>query len=98
MSTSVQVLPHLKPSLRAKASDLQRKLAAIERQSNNIPGLTPAASNALPAGNTASQNYREDLDDLIASECVYCGELMIRSVDRPFIDEAEYDAVIQSWL
>ena len=63
-----------------------------------------------------------ELDDLIASECVFCGDLMIRSlveekrtfesindvmasnlltlrnIDKPFIDDQEFDRVIAEWL
>ena len=61
------------------------------------------------------------MDDLIASECVFCGDLMIRSlvdettfesvsddmasnlrtlrnIDKPFIDDQEFDRVIAEWL
>ncbi|CEG66164.1 hypothetical protein RMATCC62417_02794 [Rhizopus microsporus] len=39
---------------------------------------------------------REELDDIVASECILCGETMIKSVDQPFIDDDELD-VITSW-
>ena len=59
------------------------------------------------------------MDDLIASECVFCGDVMIRSlveektfesddmasnlltlrnIDKPFIDDQEFDRVIAEWL
>ena len=33
-----------------------------------------------------------ELDDLIASECVFCGDLMIRSLIK------EYDYIVDSFL
>jgi len=36
------------------------------------------------------------LDDLIASECVLCGDVMIKSIEKRFIGDNERD-VIQSW-
>jgi len=27
-------------------------------------------------------SYKEELDDLVASECIYCGDIMIRLVAR----------------
>lgn len=41
-------------------------------------------------------SLKEDLDELIASECPLCGDLMVKSIDRPFVAEDELDA-IRSW-
>jgi hypothetical protein len=42
------------------------------------------------------EQLREELDDIIASECVLCGDAMIKSVDQPFIGDEEMD-VIAGW-
>ncbi|CAG8582248.1 14325_t:CDS:10 [Acaulospora morrowiae] len=39
---------------------------------------------------------KDELDDLVASECVLCGELMIKNIERPFINEDEND-LLASW-
>lgn len=39
---------------------------------------------------------REEFDDIVASECVLCGETMIKSIDQPFISDEELD-VVTSW-
>lgn len=39
---------------------------------------------------------RSQLDDAIASECPYCGDLMIRELSLPFILPEETDEV-ESW-
>lgn len=44
------------------------------------------------------EKLREELDDLVASECVLCGELMIRSIDQAFIQALEERDEIDSWL
>jgi hypothetical protein len=36
-----------------------------------------------------------ELDDLVASECIYCGFYMINSIDKPFLEE---DDDSQGWL
>jgi len=36
------------------------------------------------------------LDDLIAADCPLCGDIMIKSVEKPFISPNEFD-VIRSW-
>lgn len=39
---------------------------------------------------------REELDDIVASECVLCGDIMIKSIDQPFIGDEEID-IATSW-
>ncbi|KAG0169863.1 hypothetical protein DFQ28_011330 [Apophysomyces sp. BC1034] len=42
------------------------------------------------------QKLKDELDDIVASECALCGEVMVKSVDQPFIFDEEADAV-SSW-
>ncbi|KAF9974592.1 hypothetical protein BGZ73_001990 [Actinomortierella ambigua] len=39
---------------------------------------------------------RDELDDIVASECLYCGELMIKTIDQPFVMEYEHE-LERSW-
>ncbi|KAG0207106.1 hypothetical protein BGX28_001582 [Mortierella sp. GBA30] len=39
---------------------------------------------------------RDELDDLVASECLLCGELMIKSIDQPFLADDELELEL-SW-
>ncbi|OZJ06836.1 hypothetical protein BZG36_00188 [Bifiguratus adelaidae] len=46
-----------------------------------------------------SEQLKEELDDIVAAECVLCGDAMIKSVDQPFIgDEPDriVDALVSS--
>ena len=47
---------------------------------------------------TLKQQLKQDLDEFIAAECLFCGDFMIRSVDRPFISKDEYAKEMESWL
>ncbi|KAJ3040940.1 hypothetical protein HDV00_010151 [Rhizophlyctis rosea] len=47
-------------------------------------------------GSGGVEKLKEELDDLVANECVLCGDLMIRSVDKPFVRPDETDE-IASW-
>jgi len=40
---------------------------------------------------------RSQLDDAIASECPFCGDLMIREISLPFINPEEEQHVLSSW-
>ena len=39
-----------------------------------------------------------EIDDLIAAECMFCGDIMIRDIDKPFIEDSEFQSVINEWL
>ena len=41
---------------------------------------------------------RAELEDLIASQCIFCGDVMIRLIDKPFIEDSEFEAVNSEWL
>ncbi len=34
----------------------------------------------------------------VSGECCFCGEIMIRDIDTPFIDDEDFDRVINDWL
>ena len=99
-----EVLPHLPMNVRARASELQRKILAHTEASPTHSAV--AASTALPSALVASaslpvqqeQSLKEEFDELVASECVFCGDIMIRMVDKPFVADEDYEAVKQSWL
>ncbi|CAA7394664.1 unnamed protein product [Spirodela intermedia] len=74
--------------------ELQKQLSLISGSSRVEPsGLTEDGS---IAGVTPTDKLRSQLDDAIASECPFCGDLMIREISLPFVlhEEAEYAA---SW-
>ncbi|ELU13053.1 hypothetical protein CAPTEDRAFT_223579 [Capitella teleta] len=87
-----EVLPNLLPKKRLRVEELQRKIASKERGSPVQPLVTDATSLTLP-----DQSLKEELDDLVATECIYCGDIMVRTIDRPFVEEDEYSQVMSSW-
>ncbi len=36
------------------------------------------------------------MDDLVAAECIHCGEIMINSITKPFVTEDDAE-LIRSW-
>ncbi|XP_068704082.1 vacuolar protein sorting-associated protein 18 homolog isoform X2 [Montipora capricornis] len=81
-----EMLPILKEKQRAKVQELFNQLYRTSRSDS---------STATP---TSRESLKNELDDLIASECLYCGEIMIRTIDQPFILPEEYDSVLESWM
>jgi len=87
-----EVLPYLSSSKRNTVEELQRRLMSKE-------GLKKSGSPTVVASlGRPEPSLKEKLDDIVANECPYCGDLMIRCVDKPFIDEDEYSDVMRSWL
>ncbi|EDO47847.1 predicted protein [Nematostella vectensis] len=74
-------------SHRSKVHDLCHQL---------YPGSLQAETSSV-SSHTPRDTLKAELDELIAGECVYCGEMMIRSIDQPFISPDEFDEVQKSW-
>ncbi|XP_045497212.1 vacuolar protein sorting-associated protein 18 homolog [Colias croceus] len=82
------MLPALPPARRNKLTDLQRQLAVL----SNIE-LSTVTSSGLPL----REVLRNEIDDIVASECVLCGEYMISCIDKPFIADEDWDRVMKEW-
>ena len=41
---------------------------------------------------------KSELDELLADECPWCGERILKLINEPFIDELAYETVFNSWL
>ncbi|XP_037069600.1 vacuolar protein sorting-associated protein 18 homolog [Pollicipes pollicipes] len=66
-----EVLPHLTPAQRQTAADLQHKLSTL-------PEDEVAAAAAGAAQVSPRVVAREELDQLVAAECLYCGDYLVR--------------------
>ncbi|KAI1897288.1 hypothetical protein AGOR_G00081780 [Albula goreensis] len=93
-----EVGPHLSSYRQTKLEELQKKLAATVQPARSRSRPKEEDTVSLGAGQPSREQIKSDIDDIIASECVYCGELMIRSIDRPFIDPQKYEEEKSSWL
>lgn len=93
-----EVIPHLSAYKHSKLEELQKKLLTTSQptKSRHRPKEEDAVS--LGKGQLSRQQIKSDIDDIIAAECVYCGELMIKSIDKPFIDPQKYEDEKSSWL
>nr|XP_046146997.1 vacuolar protein sorting-associated protein 18 homolog [Oncorhynchus gorbuscha] len=101
-----EVTPHLSTYKQTKLGELQKRLAAATQTSKSRH--RPAPNEKEEGGDTASlgkgsagvsrEQIKSDIDDIIACECVYCGELMIKSIDKPFIDPQKFEEEKSSWL
>ncbi|XP_047128733.1 vacuolar protein sorting-associated protein 18 homolog isoform X1 [Hydra vulgaris] len=75
----------------------QVKMHSKERIRTKIDGLYAKLASLTSSNASSLEKTRLELDEIIASECIYCGDIMIRTLDEPFIAPDEYEAVLQSW-
>ncbi|CAB1339814.1 unnamed protein product [Coregonus sp. 'balchen'] len=104
----LEVSPHLSTYKQTKLGELQKKLAAATQASKSRHRPSPKEKEKEEGNDTASlgkgsagvsrEQIKSDIDDIIACECVYCGELMIKSIDKPFIDPQKLEEEKSSWL
>lgn len=81
--------PMLPPGKRNKLHDLQRQLVTFSARDDN--------ASVGSATMSARDQIKADIDSIIASECLYCGDMMIRSIDQPFIEDEDYERVMKEW-
>ncbi|OAD60045.1 Vacuolar protein sorting-associated protein 18 like protein [Eufriesea mexicana] len=81
--------PMLSVDQRTKFAHLQCQLTAL----SNKPEDTRSVGSL-----SKKDQIKADIDELIASECLYCGELMIESINKPFIEEEDYERVMKEWI
>ncbi|KAK6183831.1 hypothetical protein SNE40_002395 [Patella caerulea] len=83
-----EVLPSLPSSKKTQVEGLQRKLA--ERDDNRL--RKPSSMSK-----TSDLEVKTQLDNLVASECIFCGDFMIRCIDKSFIEDDEWITAEQEW-
>jgi hypothetical protein len=80
-----QVMSHLGPAQGARIRQLQKELRAKHSAALETTSGQAADSDAIQAVNLAQAEF----DDVVASECPLCGDIMIDTVGVPFLDEGD---------
>ncbi|KAH1222546.1 Vacuolar sorting protein 18 [Glycine max] len=75
--------------------DLQKQLSLMGSEARRESNGTLSPEESIPSMTTIDK-LRSQLDDAIASECPFCGDLMIRKIFLPFINPEEEQHVL-SW-
>ncbi|GAB1602836.1 vacuolar protein sorting-associated protein 18 homolog [Argonauta hians] len=83
-----EVVPNLSVSKKKKIEELQKK------------AKEPRLQNLLSAvlGNQSEASIKAEIDEIIGAECIYCGDMMIKLIDKPFIEADEMDQAANGWL
>jgi len=81
------VIPHLGQARRKRVAELQE-----------IVGQPQEETVSTFSGQTKQEMAAQELADIVAGECPFCGEIMIRDLDSPFIEDSQFQATINDWL
>ncbi|KAK3930225.1 Vacuolar protein sorting-associated protein 18-like protein [Frankliniella fusca] len=84
-----ELLPALPPGKRNKLEEYRRQLASLTSKDDAISINSTSMS--------ARDQLKADIDAIVASECLYCGEMMIKSIDRPFVEDEKYEQIMKEW-
>lgn len=85
-----QILPHLSKSKQKRIAEIQAELS--KKQDEEVKSID---SKSLKL--SRRDLLRQELEELIGFECPLCGEMMIKLIDTPFIEDAEFEALSEEW-
>jgi hypothetical protein len=69
--------------------DLQKRLSLMDRKAAKDNGANVNGESIMST--TPVDKLRSQLDDAVASECPFCGDMMIKEISQPFILREESD-------
>ncbi|XP_055602186.1 vacuolar protein sorting-associated protein 18 homolog [Uranotaenia lowii] len=85
-----QLLPQLNPEVVGHLMSLKQQLTVAQNQP--LDGGSQTAADTI---SSSKEHLKTQIEDILASDCLYCGEVMIQTVDRPFIEN--WDRVDSDW-
>lgn len=92
-----EVMPHLSSTTQNRIEDVQKQLSVYQNQQNKpVNDLLSSNLNSIAATN-AKEKLLNQLDDIVASECLYCGSIMIDSIDEPFASHDNATLAMDGW-
>lgn len=71
----------------------------LQSLSLNVPATNQTETTSVNGGANLSQrdNIKNEIENILAAECLFCGEHMINQIDKPFIDVKDWDRVNLDW-
>lgn len=73
---------------------IKQQLAAVSLSSNAIAPKSESATTTMRL--STREQLKIEYENMLAADCLMCGELMINSIDKPFIND--WDQVNNDWL
>ncbi|KAJ3227511.1 Vacuolar protein sorting-associated protein 18 like protein [Clydaea vesicula] len=87
-----------------KVLEKQKAILSLTSKNSNSATLVNGSINTILSnrllkkedtkeGELNLEQLKEQLDELVASECCWCGDLMIKNIDKPFINYNESETI-----
>ena len=99
---------YLTPARRRRLEELSAEMAQLRSQSASprSPGAKAGAEDVASVDSRGTSGprlsrkdqLRSELDDLVASQCLYCGDLMVKMIDKPLVEDADFEREMAEWL
>ncbi len=102
-----EVAKYLSPARKRKLEELLAELARFKESDNSVGGgggrrpMTEEVASVDSRGTaklSKKDQLRAELDELMAGQCLYCGDLMVRQVDKPLIADADFENEMRLWM
>lgn len=78
-----------------KGSNDQLRLTTLKQQLQ-LSGATKNPTDKNAADGPSQRNrIKDEIESILAADCLFCGERMINNIDKPFIDD--WNRVNQDW-
>ncbi|KFB39679.1 AGAP000983-PA-like protein [Anopheles sinensis] len=78
------VVPSLRPDTAERLAQLKHTLSTTQTATD--PNGSGATEFVTPGTVSHKEKLKSEIDAIISSECLYCGELMINALDKPFVE------------
>lgn len=79
-----------------KQNKIQNEIQNFEANPSRDNNIIDAQKEEYKKINKRIEKLKNEYGDIIASECLYCGNIMIDSIDQPFVSTEESNTV-NSW-
>ncbi|CAG0920519.1 unnamed protein product [Notodromas monacha] len=90
---SGELYPILGKDQQDRLNDIKRQLAAM-----HLRDETASVNSGGLSGFSRRDQLKAEKDEIVASQCLLCGDHMIESVDKSFIEDKDYAEAVRDWL
>lgn len=67
--------------------ETNRRLSSLKLALASMNTVQPDENNGASNGLSQRDKVKMEIESILASDCLFCGELMINSIDQPFIED-----------
>nr|XP_018899049.1 PREDICTED: vacuolar protein sorting-associated protein 18 homolog isoform X1 [Bemisia tabaci] len=86
-----ELLPLLEPQKRFELQEKQKQFAVLT-SSNRDDSISVNSTTLSPI-----DKVKSEIDSILAYECFFCGDLFINLIDKPFIEDDDFERVMKEW-